>query len=708
MSYRSKPIAISSMQPPPPITRGDVLRALAWIAIAVPAIYQIGLLITAIAGRVSYPYDLEWMEGGMLHHALRIHNGEGIYVPPSVDFIPYLYTPLYPSVLALLGSAFGITYALGRAISVLALIGIALAAAIQLGHRKHDHMARGPVWAGIALALGLFAAAYPAVDGWYDLVRADTLFLFMVTAALAGLPWWARSGEGIRGHGKVAAGAALLALAVLCKQTGIIYLALGGAIVLVLAWRRLPIYIATAGAIGLGGTWLLNRTTGGWFWTYASEIHRAHDFNLDRFWKSFTNILWRPELHGVRYPALGAAITGVVIVALVVVAVTWWRRRMVPRQAHPLLLWTMIYMVSTVVGAVGWGTEFAHFNAYMPAFLHGALAAGAAVPAIYACMRLNLGADRRSEPIGFGASLAAGAVLAFACWNARWSPRKFVPTEADAAAGARLVERIRQLSGEVWMPSHPWYLYLAGKTPHVHRMGIKDVTHRQPRTVEGLDAAIRSHAFAAIVLDEPDVHNREVTQLGRWYRPTFKLPRDERPRLYSGARIAPDSIWMPVVPATPPRGARVVFDFESATWDGWMKSGGAWGNGPVTTPLPGQEMVLGATGARFATSMHGGDAATGRMTSPPFVLDGARLTMRLGGGTDATKLRVELWVENTEINPLGATDIVATASVLLPGGEALREVTLDVSQFRGKSAKLVLVDDAETGHLVIDDVWVWQ
>ena len=95
-----------------------------WTALALPALYQIILLCTAIGGRVAYPYDLEWMEGGMLHHALRIQEGRGIYGPPSTDFIPYLYTPLYPSVLALFGGIFGLTYALGRAVSILSLLGI--------------------------------------------------------------------------------------------------------------------------------------------------------------------------------------------------------------------------------------------------------------------------------------------------------------------------------------------------------------------------------------------------------------------------------------------------------------------------------------------------------------------------------------------------------------------------------------------------------
>ncbi|MEJ7597180.1 MAG: hypothetical protein WKG01_04655 [Kofleriaceae bacterium] len=453
-----------------------VARAALWIVVAAPAVYQLVLLATAIGGRYGYPYDLEWMEGGLLHHAQRIRDGNGIYVPPSVDFIPYLYTPLYPTLIAL----FGVTYQVGRALSVVALLGIGVTAMMSLAGRRHLHVHRGPAIAGAVLALGLFAAVYPYVEGWFDLVRADTLYLFMVTAGLAALPRWARNGHGVTGHARVAAGAAILALAFYCKQTGVMYVGLGGIVVLITAWRRAPVYAITAAVIGLGGTALLNARTDGWFWTYVSKIHRAHDFNTDRFVKSFGNILWH-------FPAL----TLVVVLALVAVLATTileWRAKrqpVVPPHAGPLLLWSSAYAVSTVVGAIGWGTEFAHFNAYMPAFLHGALAAGAALPAIQACARLWW--RDRPHPTVFSTAVTAvfAIPLAITCFTHRWSPLKFMPTDADVAAGDSLIARIRGIDGEVWMPSHPWYLQLAGKTPRVHRMGIKDVTMRQPRVVEG-------------------------------------------------------------------------------------------------------------------------------------------------------------------------------------------------------------------------------
>jgi signal peptidase I len=122
----------------------------------------------------------------------------------------------------------------------------------------------------------------------------------------------------------------------------------------------------------------------------------------------------------------------------------------------------------------------------MPAFLHGAFAAGAAIPALAGCAKLW----RDDELISHGVAALGAVALAYTCYHANWNPRAFVPTARDVESGDRLIHRLAALDGDVWMPSHPWYLVLAGKTPHVHRMGIKDVTARQPRTVVGLDDAV--------------------------------------------------------------------------------------------------------------------------------------------------------------------------------------------------------------------------
>src|SRR5690606_11382684 len=92
---------------------------------------------------------------------------------------------------------------------------------------------------------------------------------------------------------------------------------------------------------------------------------------------------------------------------------------------------------------------------------------------------------------------------------------------------------------------------------------------------------------------------------------------------------------------------------------------------------------------------HGGDAATGRLTSPDFVL-GDQLELALGGGADPARLRVELWI---------GTLLVATAAVPPPGGPTLQRVTIETRAQAGSKARLVFVDDSPTGHLIVDDVW---
>jgi len=290
---------------------------------------------------------------------------------------------------------------------------------------------------------------------------------------------------------------------------------------------------------------------------------------------------------------------------------------------------------------------------------------------------------------------AAAALLAWTCYHARWNPAPYIPTAKDVEAGDKLIARVAAIPGEVWMPSHPWYAELAGKRPYVHRMGIKDVTTRQTRKVLELDEMLRAHAFAAIVMDDRDLF-LELPLIGETYRPGLKIPPDERPRVFTGAHVVPDTIWVPKQPPALPPGVKSVFDFDAPTWGPWTRSGQAWGDGPVAGNI--DQLVLGANGQRFASSLHGGEAATGRVTSPAFAIDGAKMSLAIGGGNDATKLRVELWVDGV---------IARTASAPGPGDDVLRRVDWDVRDLAGKQGTLVLVDDSPTGHLEVDDVWLW-
>ncbi len=671
-----------------------------WMLLILPWVAQLVLLCIAMFSRLRYPYDLEWMEGGLLTHAQRIADGAGIYVEPSIDFIPFLYTPLYPGIMAMFSELFGISYGVGRTISVLATLGICVLLLRMIRHESSG-ATKKLAWVGGASAVGFFAATYPWVEGWYDLVRADSLFMVMVVGGLYGLRLWSRE-LGQEGLAKVGCACALLGLSFFAKQTGILFVATGGFMMLALNWRRVPFYVAVTGVIGLGGTWLLNRVTGGWFWIYIYKTHQHHDFNMDRFYKSFSNILFQ-------FPLM----TGVIAVALILLIVTLIVKRTLPKPARGFALWTPVFAIAVLVGALGWGTEFAHFNAYIPAMIFGSLCAGLAVPAFASCIAL-LVQDAEDTEVGFLGQATGGALgvlLSVQLLLAWWSPSHLIPAQEDRQAGDNLVKILAEADGDVFIPYHPWYAHLAGKKTHAHLMGLRDMTTGKVWPIAGLKESIYEQRFGAIILDNRPL-GRELSHLHRGYRLDDYLPDDASPHVFTGAGavwnkkvrvLIPRSIWVANKPLVLPEGARVLWDFESGKFGDWKLAdkkanrGKAWGRAPVSHPIGKQGPVRWYGGRYYLSSFHGGDTSKGTLYSPKFLIDGSRITFRLSGGK-SEKLRVELWVDGVVEKTDTGTD-----------SEKMIRISWSVAAYTGKEVQIRLVDEetGSWGHLNVDEFWLW-
>jgi 4-amino-4-deoxy-L-arabinose transferase-like glycosyltransferase len=483
----------------------------------------------------------------MIAHAARLGHG-GIYVPPSVDFVPFPYTPLYPTAIGGLGAVTGVGYGTARAISVLAIAAIVAVIALT-AWRGSEPGRRWLAVAAAALGAGTYAAAYPFVEGWYDIAKPDSFAtalsvvgVWLLLRALrrdADVPG-GRAWRDWRRHAAVGIAAAVLALGYFAKQTGVFFVVAGGGLVVVWSWRRLPIYAAVAAVIGLGGTGMLNAITDGRFWSYIYEVKQGQDFNMDRFWGSFEHILGR-------FPVITVALAA----ALALVVGSWAITRRLPRAGAVFLSWLWIFAVACVMGAAGWAAPWGHFNHYIPAFATLGVTVAAAVPAVRAALAELPALARWSwSPLAGAAALAA--VVGLALGLARWSPRPFVPDRGDHERGARLIAHLARIDGDVLMPFHPWYPRLAGKRFYLHRMGILDMSYPRRRPIEGLAEAIAERRFAAIVLDNRNVI-AELPGLTRYYERTETIPPDERPRVFTGAKVVPEAIWTPrPIPAPSP------------------------------------------------------------------------------------------------------------------------------------------------------------
>jgi hypothetical protein len=511
-----------------------LLRALA-VALAVLAL---GALVWIFARRVGWPFDLEWMEGGELCHALRLVEHQPIYAPPSIDFIPYLYTPFYPAILATLSHLFGLGYGLARVTSLLGFVG-----ATVLGYVFARR--EGGSRATALCAMAIPAAAFVPTGAWYDLARPDSLFLGLTTAGLL-VGWWKR-----RSHAGVIAAALLLIAAFFCKQTASPFMIALGLALLVIDWRKLVSYGATLVLVGVPLLWWLNHSSGGWFWTYVFKLHQQHDFYAGRAF-------------------LGTPLRLFLLLGPAALCVPW----ALSRERSPGLVYaTFVACAGVGAACLGFGTQWAFTNAFIPGVFYPSIAIGAAAGRLVTARELP-----RLRPhvvyllLAVSLALAPGALVPLAGrvtprdWAmdrttpTGYDPRPYLPGEPDRQRAVELINRLKTTPGDVLIPFHPFYGHLAGKKTFLHRMGVLDVGRAGLGAPRGLVEAIRDHRWSLVVMDN------KID--GNWFwwpglqQSYAKQETISGPRVFSGADTEPRYLLSVAPPPPPPTAPPPVLERE--------------------------------------------------------------------------------------------------------------------------------------------------
>ena len=640
-------------------TRERLIGALLVVALvvaAVPALVQLGWHLRLFAGRAGFPLDLEWMEGGTLVHAQRIAAGQGIYVKPSLDFIPYLYTPLYPALLALLSLVFPLGYLLGRVVSLLAFFS-ALVLLVALVAGEARGLARGRrISAALVGLLGAAAvmAAFAFTGGFFDLVRSDSLLLALEALALRlvlrGESWKSAAAAGL-----------VMAAAFFSKQTASIMGVGLGVGLLIVNWRRALVYGGAAGAALAAGIGLLVKTSGGWFWTYIFKLHQSHGY---RWGVIFAKVL--PDTLKHLWPVFA-----VLIVATLALAFSRRLRR------DDVILWVTT-LAGEVAAAVGFSTQWAFSNAYIPAVFFPVLAASV----LSGRLLLHALDSRR-----WLSAVPTCAVLLGLAWQNQHIPRPklatYLPRPSDYLAAGRLLDHLASVPGDLFIPFHTYYGALVGKRTFVHRMGVRDVGAGLGRP-EGLDQALRDQFFSAIVLDWKTLPG-EFPFVDSRYHLWWPLREGvDSVRMFAGAETSPSALLVPTLVAPPlPAGGRRLADFETGTWQVFLAEGQAFGKGPAAAP-PGMYGRFAADSARL------GPAAQGALRSAPFTIDRSHLRLVLSGPADPA-LRVVLLDEGK------------VARAASPSGAAA-VVDWDTSELIGRPVVLLVEDESATGGLAVDEI----
>lgn len=521
----------------------DLFLALPWLAAAsacLLALWAVATYAWVVAQRIRYPYDLEWMESGMLCHALRLFQGQPIYAPPSVDFIPHLYTPLYPLIVAGLGHVFGdVSYVLARSVSVSAWAGALLIAA-WWARRE------GGSWLTAAIALSLPLASFAETGGFYDLARSDSLQLFL-TVAGAYVAYYARGR-----HADMVLAAVLLVAAFFAKQTAapcIAFVGLG----LLPSRRPAVLTLALSGcALFALCVWTSNRASDGWFWTYIFRLHQSHPFHSHRAYIETPRVL------------LGLVGAGLLLLPWALLSHALRRTdaspsdehtppnpphtsaEILPASAHGLMFLAWLAVGGLFTSMIGFGTQWAHINAYIPGVFFPSLAMAVAAGRLLHRSdepRAQTHSSRRGRALR---QTLVWTLLALSVYPRMRAlvPQAHIPTAADRAAGDAVIEKLRSAPGEVLVPFHPFYAHLAGKKTHLHRMGVWDVRGTVAGPVRGLQAAIVQRRFARIVMDDKvEATWHDWPEILAHYR---IVERFTGPRCVEGARTVPSLLLEPV------------------------------------------------------------------------------------------------------------------------------------------------------------------
>jgi len=501
--------------------------------------------------RLRYPLDLEWMEGGTLTHALRLGRGEPLYAEPSVDFVGFLYTPLYPAVLCVLAKAFGLSYTLGRAVSILAFSGALsfLVAAVRgIAQQYESEELRAVATTAGLLGAAAVCLAFPFCGAFYDLVRCDSLWLFLVSAGL----YCCSPGGSMKG---IVLGALILAFGFFTKQTAAPFMvAAAAAVALTSGIKRGLVFSAVAFGSTTGAVLAGQYLTDGWLWIYIYRLHQSHGTLFERIWPETPFLLFD----------YGFMLLVPVAACLLLAAL---RRRLSRR----LFYWASMAATGLATAAVSSATQGAYDNAYIPAVYFGVLLSAACVvelPALAAKLRASASTDGAVRSAGepheprLGSLRIVGLLgLALLSTHAmiRWlDPSPHVPSRQDHAEARRLLAYLTEQGPEVFVPCHPFYSVLAGGRGHLHVMGVNDV-YSWPRTITsdpGRDTAIkdrfresvmgsfRSRRWKMVVLD--DCFTPRLPGLNRYYRLVEDLGRSGRaPRSLTGYPCAPRYVWVP-------------------------------------------------------------------------------------------------------------------------------------------------------------------
>lgn len=439
-------------------------------AIPALAVLFIALYLSISIRRMGYPFDIEWMEGGMVDHVQLIMEGKTFYVEPSINFVPYIYTPLYFYISAGVAEFTGIGYFPLRLVSFIS--SLACFALIFCFVRKET---KSFYW-GLA-ATGFFAATFHLSGDWFDLARVDTLFLAFTLLTI----YFIRFNKSTTG---LILGGVSAFLTFFTKQSAfLIFIPIVIYLFYDVKWKSLY-FILSFGLLSVGASLYMNIITGGYFYATVFGIPGTHVYDYFKFFSFWSVDIFR------YFQFLVASI------ALAFILNKTTKSIPNPLFFAAFLTGMLFYSMLSRIHIGGYS------NVLMPAHAALAIMFGISGKKNFDHLKYFASLNKFYDAKLIKAEFLVCLVVVIQLFTLIYDPHGKVPNKNDLATGNEFIDIVRHIDGEVFISEMPYVATYAGKKSNAHLYILNELSGTKSewgnKLLDNYEYAIKNQKYAAV------------------------------------------------------------------------------------------------------------------------------------------------------------------------------------------------------------------
>ncbi|NIM13237.1 MAG: hypothetical protein GTO45_14075 [Candidatus Aminicenantes bacterium] len=430
-----------------------------------PLLYLVVFIITSVL-RIGFPYQLSWLEGAVMDHSRWILQGNQLYGPPSVDFTPFLYPPFYSYVSAFFMKIFGVHILIPRLVSLVSSMLV-----LVLIWRLVKYETGSNFYA--LVAAGFYASFYPFVRCYFDMVRVDAVFVFLMFLGVYIL----RTGKKPY---SIYLSAFVFYLAVFTKQQALPMVGMMGLFLLLQNFKKFLKFTLTFCLLTFITILYFQQASDGWFLFYVYKFPLSHGFRSFLITLIFRDLL----LHA---PVL------VLIGPYLFFKAFKGKNDLRSRVVFYLFFSIAAFGISWASRAHGGGAE----NVLMPILL--CLSVLGAVSFWY--FEQDIGAGNKKGV--YFAFLLIAVHFGILIYN----PLSLIPTKKHYQWNKKFVDLIASFEGDVLVTQFGYIPTLAGKKTFAHMTAVSFGYSRGGVSIKAkgiisrkFRKAIRKKQFSAIIL----------------------------------------------------------------------------------------------------------------------------------------------------------------------------------------------------------------